>query len=324
MQYGIYGFSNSFTTEALLPEYKGSTFRGVFGISLRNIVCALRQQECGDCLLRRRCLYPFIFETAAFPDHQLFPAGSAGRRRVAAPPHPYVIEPPESDKTRYAEGDSFNFNLILLGKANEYVPYFIYALEQMGRIGVGKRVNGVRGRFVLRDVQSEGTPIYNFGEKVLLDGNFTRDLKADLLKGMKEHENLSVKNVSLSISTPLRIKFMSQLHAELPFHVLVRAMLRRVSILCNYYGNGEPPLDYRGLVERAQAVTISSSTLRWIDWERYSNRQEQAMLMGGLIGDISYQGELSEYLPLMKFCEKVHLGKQSAFGLGKIRVTEVK
>ncbi|OPY08167.1 MAG: hypothetical protein A4E66_01907 [Syntrophus sp. PtaB.Bin001] len=45
------------------------------------------------------------------------------------------------------------------------------------------------------------------------------------------------------------------------------------------------------------------------------------MLMGGLIGDIRYSGPLDEFLPLLRFCEKTHLGKQTSFGLGKIAVT---
>jgi hypothetical protein len=36
MQYGKYQFSCFFETEAELPPYKGSTFRGVFGIALKN------------------------------------------------------------------------------------------------------------------------------------------------------------------------------------------------------------------------------------------------------------------------------------------------
>jgi len=43
------------------------------------------------------------------------------------------------------------------------------------------------------------------------------------------------------------------------------------------------------------------------------------MLMCGMTGKIIYSGDISEFLPLIAFCEKVHLGKQTTFGLGKIK-----
>ena len=80
---------------------------------------------------------------------------------------------------------------------------------------------------------------------------------------------------TLTLMTPMRLKFKNRLKADLPFHVLVRAMLRRVSSLLEYYDGGEPQLDYRGLVKRAEDVKIISSDLRWFDWRRYSFRQDQ-------------------------------------------------
>ncbi|OGP82815.1 MAG: hypothetical protein A2V87_10495 [Deltaproteobacteria bacterium RBG_16_58_17] len=45
------------------------------------------------------------------------------------------------------------------------------------------------------------------------------------------------------------------------------------------------------------------------------------MLMGGMVGRAVYAGDLVEFLPLIRFCERVHLGKQTAFGLGRISIT---
>jgi CRISPR/Cas system endoribonuclease Cas6 (RAMP superfamily) len=41
------------------------------------------------------------------------------------------------------------------------------------------------------------------------------------------------------------------------------------------------------------------------------------MLMGGITGSITYNGKFENYLPLLDFCSKTHIGKQTAFGLGK-------
>lgn len=52
MLYGNYRFNCRFKSEALLPEYKGSTFRGVFGRALKDVVCVSRNNDCPKCLVK--------------------------------------------------------------------------------------------------------------------------------------------------------------------------------------------------------------------------------------------------------------------------------
>jgi len=314
MLYGKYLFSSVFESDAILPYYKGSTFRGAFGHALKKVVCALKMQDCKDCLLREKCVYSFVFETPTTGNN------SEGRKRIAAPPHPYVIEPPDTTKTDYKKGESFNFTLLLFGRANDYLPYFIYAFEQMGKMGIGRRIEGKRPRFKLKSVTAGDNPVYSSQDNKIREGEFAGDL---VIENFLYEESKSVRRIELTLETPLRLKFENSLEANISFHVLVRAMLRRISSLNNYHGNGEPPLDYRGMVKRAKSVEIRESSIRWFDWKRYSNRQDQSMLMGGIVGKVSYSGELSEFIPLIRFCEKVHIGKQTAFGLGRIKITGI-
>jgi hypothetical protein len=308
MLYGKYLFSCVFEDDAVLPYYKGSTFRGVFGRALKNVVCALKKQECLDCLLKSKCIYSQTFETPSS-------AQESKDSRIASPPHPFVIEPPLTTETHFQNGDPFDFPLLLFGQSNDYLPYFIYAFEQMGKIGIGKRINGKRAHFILKDIKASGKQIYSHKKEILKKGTFCQNLSL-------HHTGKTLEDISLlkiTVETPLRIKFENRLSAELPFHVLVRAMLRRISSLFNYYGEGEPELDYRELVSRAEDIRIIDSDLSWFDWRRYSSRQDQAMLMGGMIGSMTYEGKMGEYMPLIEFCSKVHLGKQTSFGLGKIK-----
>ena len=42
--------------------------------------------------------------------------------------------------------------------------------------------------------------------------------------------------------------------------------------------------------------------------------------MGGVGGSIEFEGGLAPCLPLLRVAEVVHLGKETSFGLGKVRV----
>lgn len=299
MKTGIYHFNCRFESEAILPSFKGSTLRGALGHALKMTTCALKRQDCADCMLAANCGYAFLFELQT---------GNATRR-----PHPYVIEPPVEDWRFRNKGEVFDFSVILFGRANDYLPHIVYAVREMGKSGLGKK-NTVEGRFRLESVRQ--------AEQIIYEGT-TLKSPSDLpdLVLSPESDSPVTSSIRLTCQTPLRLKYDNQLQDGLPFHFLIRAALRRVSSLEAAYGSGEPHLDYKGLVAQAMAVQVVSSTCRWVEIERYSSRQKTSMFIGGIEGETMYQGEnLVRFLPLLRYCETAHLGKQTSFGLGRIAV----
>ncbi|VFQ43174.1 CRISPR system precrRNA processing endoribonuclease RAMP protein Cas6 [Desulfoluna butyratoxydans] len=303
MQLGNYTFRCRLDDDAVLPVYKGSIFRGVFGLALKKTICTLRLEKCDDCLLKWRCLYASVFETPQLSNSYGKSCGTA--------PHPFIIRPPETRQTHLSAGSSFDFGFTLLGETNHNLPYFVYAFERMGAMGIGRKMGGRRARFTLLEVRCGAHLLYTHGTREL-----TQCEPAPFALAGSSPDN-PLSRLTLSFETPLRLKFNSRLQARLPFHVLVRAMLRRTSSLMAAFGAGEPDLDYKGLVRRAEEVSIAHQALRWSDWKRYSSRQERDMLMGGMVGTVTYEGHLAEFLPLVDFCRNVNLGKQTAFGLGR-------
>ncbi|MGC8660241.1 MAG: CRISPR system precrRNA processing endoribonuclease RAMP protein Cas6 [Desulfomonilaceae bacterium] len=305
MLFGKYDFNCLFNSEAELPPYKGSTFRGAFGVALKKVTCALKLRDCPGCPLVGRCVYFQVFENTTGDNH-----GSVAR------PHPFVIEPPETTKTRFSNGDEFNFSILLFGFANSYLPYFIYAFEEMGKTGLGKRIDGARAGYKVYSVTSNSSVVYESSNRLITTG-----IEVDMPFNSQLAPDDDEFEMTIQLDTPLRLKFRNQFNAHLPFHVFVRAMLRRISSINNEFGAGEPPLDYPGLVRRATEIKTTGSSLEWLDWTRFSNRQNARMQLGGLVGDITYHGKLSEFVPLIKYCEVVHIGKSTTFGLGKIKLT---
>jgi len=46
------------------------------------------------------------------------------------------------------------------------------------------------------------------------------------------------------------------------------------------------------------------------------------MTMGGFVGEAEYRGEVSDFVPLIKLGEKLHVGKATGFGLGRYAIVE--
>ena len=184
----------------------------------------------------------------------------------------------------------------------------------MGRLGMGRRINGKRGRFALEQVIWNGSAIYDAADETL---HLPEPLPQLSLEPDRPADGAEILGIHLM--TPLRFKRNGRLDDDLPFDQLVRLALRRASSLLAAYGAGEPAIDYRGLLQRAGAVRTVSANLAWQDWSRYSNRQKQRMQLGGLTGAVKYEGDFGDFMALLDFAAKAHLGKNSSFGLGLIQ-----
>ncbi len=292
-------------TNLTLPPYKGSTFRGGFGHALRRVICTNRGEACISCTLRSTCIYPYIFETTSPKDE-----------KSEDSPHPFIIEPPIDEKQHYTTDDQLNLHLILIGRAIDYIPYFILAFEELGRIGIGSD----RGKYRIERV----TNISREKEALIYDGNsHIRDDyqvidSADLFN---ETSQLDRQQITLRFLTPTRIKYKGKLTKDLNFEIVLRNLLRRLSWLAEIHCDEKWDIDYKTLIKSAkERVKTVYSDLRWHDWERYSQRQDKKLKMGGFMGDITFEGDLAEFLPFLKLGEYLHIGKGTVYGLGKYEI----
>ena len=117
-----------------------------------------------------------------------------------------------------------------------------------------------------------------------------------------------------------RLKHGDRFVTSLPFHVLLRGLLRRISSLMYFHHGKELDVDFVGLIKRAEQVETRSEDTQWVDWDRYSGRRDARITLGGLVGTVTYAGDLDEFRPLLKIGEYVHVGKGAVFGMGKYRI----
>lgn len=233
------------------------------------------------------------------------------------------VEPAVVEKRQFKAGDTLRFGLTLIGRAIEQLPYVVYAVSEMARRGLGAD----RAPFALVDVSSideadEKRLVYSNAEgrfaSLELERSELRELVSARLEGLEKRDSLKLRFV-----TPTRIRIEGDLQANLSFELLVRSLLRRISMLIAVHGKAKMEVDFRGLIDRAQSVKKVAERLRWDDWERYSNRQQTKMKLGGFIGEVEYRGEaIQEYLPLIIAGELLHIGTGTSFGLGKYEIVK--
>jgi hypothetical protein len=286
-----------------LPAYAGSTLRGVFGGALRAASCMTRQKTCDACPLIHSCPYAVVFETRP-PEN---PAGLP--QKFSHVPHPYVIEPPQWGERSYASGERLSFHLVLAGRAIAQLALILHAFAQAFLRDVGRS----RGAARLEKVTHMGAEA-----RVILEG----------MQGiLQEHDTTIAPPPTLGNTA--RLRFVSPLRLqrnghpidgrELTARDLLVALVRRAALMHEFHGQGILPLNFTQLALQAEAVE-SEKKLRWQDWTRYSNRQQQKMRLGGVVGDWILRGNLAPFAEFLHLGEWLHVGKEATFGLGGYQI----
>ena len=136
----------------------------------------------------------------------------------------------------------------------------------------------------------------------------------------QEAESSPTDALTVHLLTPTRITHKGQITDELPFHLFWRRLIGRISALAYFHCGESLELDFKGLIAQAETVQTVQSELRWHNWTRYSSRQNQKMQLGGLVGSVTYAGDLAAFLPFVALGAFLHVGKNATFGLGKYKV----
>ena len=292
---------------ASLPPYHGSMLRGAFGHALRRSVCTLGpSQPCASCLLRQACAYTRLFETFVEGEPPPFLRG------IDQAVRPLVFEP-HGGPGRLQPGDPLRFDLLLLGQAVELQAYAILALERMARAGLGSG----RARFQLARIEAPDPD----GPTRLLFSQGSPPARTPARPSHTSLKALPDGPITLRFTTPLRLKVRDRLTDRLRFRDLAFYMLRRTLELAHLHVPGAAvDWTFQPLLRQADAIQVSATHVRWYDWERWSHRQQTAMKLGGLLGTLTLQGDLTPFAPLLRTAEIVHIGKGATFGLGKMEV----
>lgn len=308
----VYRFRIQALTPLRLPPYKGSTLRGGFGVVFRRTVCTRPQHTtCAPCPLRQTCVYPAVFEASPPPDSEVL-------RRTDDIPQPFVLRPPADLRTTIDTGEILDFGVILVGKARPLLPHFIVAFETLGRVGLGHP----GARYALTAVDAID-PWSAAAERAFESGavRLTRvgAMTPDRLG--ERAQALAGQRLSLTFVAPTRITTAERVVNQAPaFQAFLRALLRRQSSLAYFHCGTRWDVDYAALIQQAGAIALEAAHVEWVDWSRWSTRQQQRMTLGGIVGTVSYSGDFRPFAGPLAAGEVIHVGKATAFGNGEYRI----
>ena len=295
--------------EIPLPDFPGVTLRGAFGMALKRTNCVTRQKDCTACMLNQKCVYATSFEN-------IFSGDSPFLKGTDRAPHPVLVYPVELGKSVTRKGGTYTMGLTVFGDKRDYLPYYVYAVSRLGKIGLGK----ARGKFRITSVQEIHFP--RGKKEIYYPGKETLALEG---QGVSIHAILAKKarhsRVTLKTLTPLRLKVGRKLIKNPEPAQIIKSALFRLRVLSSLYSDETldllKDLDFKSLLRN---VTMESANFAWWEVSRYSKRQETSMKLGGAMGSLTLSGDLKKVLSFLRVGQWIHVGKNTGFGLGRFEL----
>jgi hypothetical protein len=299
--------------EARLPAYKGGMFRGGFGYAFQRATCP---QPCwghtDQCPHELICPYRWVFEAPR-------PSGVEKLHDLQDVPRPFVLDLPADRRTQYRAGEVLEVELTVIGRGIDYLPYFIFGFGQFAQAGLGAQRAPARLERVeaLNPWQPVGTVIYQ-------DGRMLPDVPLPLLDGAQIATRAAAlpNDLRITLTSPTRIKAQGTFLTTLDLPALVRGVCWRIYALALFHGEAWW-YEYRGLVERARAVTVEQAQFRWEEWERES-RERRRMELGGIVGSALLRNVDADLRTILLAGSLVHVGKACVFGHGAYQLSAEK
>jgi CRISPR/Cas system endoribonuclease Cas6 (RAMP superfamily) len=302
---------------------KANMLRGAFGHAFRRLCCVPQCASAHQCPLASSCPYKAIFEPSP-------PADANRLSKNQDVPRPFIFRAPATDKTRFERGEEFEFDLILIGRALDHLPYFVLAFRDLAAQGLGLN----RAKCELKLVE-EAIPQQRHGDEA--DENASEDRRvfdsADQVfhnpQGMDVEKWLEsrvasfpkpLKTIKIQFLSPTWLKSENQVIRKPEFFHILKRVRDRINALSTFFGSGPLEVDFAGLGKRAEQVHTVSCNVRWEERFRTSSKTRQRHELSGFAGEAVYEGELDEFLPWLLMGELVHLGKHTAWGMGQIKI----
>jgi CRISPR/Cas system endoribonuclease Cas6 (RAMP superfamily) len=299
---------------------KSNMLRGGFGHAFRRLCCIPQCKDTRSCPLAASCPYKAVFEPSP-------PLGAESLSKNQDIPRPFVFRAPQSRQTRYERGEPFEFEVVLIGHALDFLPYFVMSFRELAAGGIGlnrakcnlERVEQVRFGLDAAGSRDCGTEVvYSAADQLFRSTEATR--AEEVIKGRFEGR-ISSQRVTIRFVTPTFLRADGEVIRRPEFDHIFKRLRDRVNALSTFFGNGPLQVDFLDLGTRSENVRTVVCDVNWAERFRTSSKTRQRHELSGFIGEAVYEGELDEFLPWLALGEFVHVGKHAAWGLGHYQLT---
>ena len=293
---------------------KGNMLRGGFGHAFRRLCCIPQCKDARACPLDGSCPYKAVFEPSP-------PPGADRLSKNQDIPRPFVFRPPQTRQTRFEKGERFEFGLVLIGRALEFLPYFVLSFRELAGQGLGlnRAVCELENVTACDFDQSAVAIVYQSSDQI-----FHTPAPLDLAAWVElRTRHLGTSRITVRFLTPTHLTFDGQIVKQPEFHHLFKRVRDRVNALSSFYGDGPVDADFKGLGERAEKVRSVFARTEWVERFRTSSKTHQRHELSGFVGSCTYEFPNLESgisnLELLKWLicgELLHVGKHAAWGNG--------
>ena len=293
-------FELTFLEDTVLPVNKVSALRGGMGEMLLSQNC-VRDRECDLCDFESEC----IVRRTIYSRYEIQPSFANGNDSIG-----YVLEC-ENYETDFPAGSRLVFYLLLFGKTIVYFSQFLMAFTALGAAGLGREC----ARFQI-------TGVYNDRKQPILDGytiyrqNYHISTLSEYIRFRKNR--IRPGRVRLDLKAPVSLKYRGEMLRSFSAEAVTTASARRLYMLDCYEGiptELDPRMIDMPVLIRQESVPSSV--------RRYSSTADGLMTLSGIRGFLELSQVSEEVLDLYLASELTHIGKNTSFGFGRVKVSQL-
>jgi CRISPR/Cas system endoribonuclease Cas6 (RAMP superfamily) len=309
---------------------KANMLRGGFGHAFRRLCCVPECKDSKTCPLEISCPYKAVFEPSP-------PSGADRLSKNQDIPRPFVFRAPQTQQTHFEPGQRFEFGLVLIGHALDFLPYFVLSFRALAAEGLGlnrarcnlERVEQIKGfpnggsfeNCQTTLIYTAEDQLFRAVEIAITNTNERIKCRAHNVPTCEAHG--AIQSLTIRFLTPTFLRSDGEVIHRPEFHHLFKRLRDRINSLSTFFGDGPLDVDFPALGRRAEKMRTLACDVKWLERFRTSSKTRQRHELSGFIGSASYEGDLTEFLPWFTMGELIHVGKHAAWGNGWIEV-EVK
>lgn len=215
-------------------------------------------------------------------------------------------------RTSCNKGDIITVTFTFFGDAICYIMPVVYALTSLGCAGLGKD----KTRFCIKAINNRKQVPVLINNNIQMSNVFV-ELLGDYVNEMVNQNSKLCTKVKILLQSPCAVKYQGGFIHSFDGHSVVLSILQKLHMYNMYEGNEIEKVIW----DEEKFPVVAGQSLQEKIIQRYSTTQDTKMKLKGVQGEILLENCCKEARELLYAAEILHIGKNTRFGFGKIKIT---